>query len=171
MRLTTLTSSHLIASALLTCSLLTPVAAQATDIGLTSRPNNPAPVIYGQECGAVTCGALPAGTVPAGSFRNFTHGSAPQTAFMIGISLPGPCATIPGIDNPVMLHGATLQVVTVGLTSAPPFVPTPCNQGLAGWSLNVPNNAPTGLVIRVQSVGVSNGGQLGFGPALDVTVQ
>ena len=50
-------------------------------------------------------------------------------------------------------------------------MPTPCQQGLAYFTITLPANAPVGVVIRVQGVGQSHGGQFAFGPALESVVQ
>jgi hypothetical protein len=76
---------------------------------------------------------------------------------------------VPGIDN-VLLLGPGLEVLTFGLTSAPPFVPTACNQGIDMINVAVPLTLPPGLVVTFQSLGMSVSGAAAFGPALQLVV-
>jgi len=118
----------------------------------------------------VTCAALPAGTITRGASVTIVHQSAAVTPFAIGVALPGPCTVVPGIANSLLL-GAGLEILTLSVTSAPPFRALQCDQGLAILEITVPNTLPVGLQLRVQSLGWSIQGVPGFGPALDVTVQ
>jgi hypothetical protein len=92
------------------------------------------------------------------------------TPFALAIGVPGPCISFTGIANVLQL-GPPVATLAVGVTSTPPFFPTPCNQGVAMYGLQVPPGAPPGLVVRFQSLGVSNSGALAFGPAIEATVQ
>jgi len=58
-------------------------------------------------------------------------------------------------------------IIGWGVTSAPPFVGLPCQQGLVNEQISIPAGIPAGIVFRVQSFGQSLGGQFGFGPALE----
>ena len=142
--------------------------AQSQDIGLTSS-GGPLTVLYGQICGPVACQPFVGGNVAAGQTRDFTHYGAPRSNYAIVLGLPGPCTSLPGLDNRLLL-GPPFVPIAAGLTSAPPLVPTRCGQGLAPNTLAIPRTAPIGLVFRVQSFGVSNSGAQGFGPAIDVTI-
>jgi len=159
-----------------TCSLVSLLFAAAAasqtvdDIGLKVAPTSNLPAMVGQECGPVTCTALPAGTVTRGTSVTLLHQSAAVTPFAIAVAQPGPCTVVPGIANPLLL-GAGLEILTVSVTSAPPFRALQCDQGLAILQLIVPNTLPAGLQLRLQSLGWSIQGVPGFGPALDVTVQ
>lgn len=146
--------------------LCAPAVSQVQDVGLTVDPAN-----TGQMCGPVSCTPINAGAALRGSVRTFLHASAPITPFVLGIGLPGSCVAFPGIDNGLLLDPVTLQVVAAGVTSHEPTIATPCQQGLAVWVMSVPNSAPVGLQFRVQGLGVSNSGQVGFGPALELTIQ
>ena len=140
------------------------------DIGLRLAETSMLPAMSGQECGPATCAALPAGTITRGASVTIVHQSAAVTPFAIGVALPGPCTVVPGIANSLLL-GAGLEILTLSVTSAPPFRALQCDQGLAIITIDVPNNLPVGLQLRVQSLGWSIQGVPGFGPALDVTVQ
>lgn len=147
-----------------TCSA---VAAQSQDIGLW-LDGGMLTVIYGQDCGPVGCAPMFGGTMTGGEARNLTMLSAPQTLYALAIGTPGGCVTVPGFDNAVLLQD--IIVLDFGLTSAPPFVPYPCQQGLAGYTLQLPASFPAGIVFRLQSLGVSvANGVFGFGPAIEVT--
>lgn len=141
--------------------------AQATDIGLT-MDGGMLTVLFGQICGPVSCATFPGGSIGVGQSRNLQHYGKPASLYAIAIGLPGPCIAIPGIDNPVLLSGPVF--VDAGLTSAPPFVPTPCQQGVAGYTLAIPANAPTGFVLRIQSFGQSNSGAFALGPTIETTI-
>lgn len=158
---------------LLSLTLLLPLlpaqSGPVNDVGLT-MDGGVLTVIYGQVCGPVTCQPLPGGTIAGGESRTLVHYSAPVSPYVIALGLPGNCAQIAGIAN-VLLLGPPVLTVAVGLTSAPPFVPTPCDQGLAIHTLTVPRGAPSGVAFRVQSLGVSNSGALGFGPSIATAIQ
>lgn len=149
---------------LLCCALARPALAQAQDIGLTMDAGL-LTVIYGQDCGPLACTPFVAGPTAAGSTRTVTHLSAPQTLYAVAIGLPGPCLAVPGFDNSLLLSNPI--VVGWGLTSAPPFVGLPCQQGLANAQISIPAGTPAGIVFRVQSFGQSLAGQFAFGPALE----
>ena len=140
------------------------------DVGLTVDAG-PFPVILGSQCGPVPCSPLQVGGAVRGQARTFLHASAPMTPFVLGIGLPGPCVSFQGIANGLLLDTATLQIVAVGLTSHEPTLATPGQQGLAVFVFPVPAGAPVGLTFRVQGLGQSNNGQIGFGPALELVVQ
>lgn len=144
-----------------------PLAAQGpvNDVGLALSVGPPTAVV-GQVCGPVTCQPF-ATTAGRGQVLTFVHYSAPISPFALAIGLQGPCRQIPGIGNPLLLAApVTLQV---GLTSNTPTIRTICDQGLAVEVLTVPASIPPGLVVRVQSLGTSNAGPVGFGPAIEVT--
>jgi hypothetical protein len=143
------------------------VAAQATEVGLT-MDGGMLTVIYGQDCGPVTCAPFPAGPIGIGQPRTLVHYGAPQSLYAIAVGLPAPCVAIPGIDNALQLGGPI--ILDSGLTSAPPFVPTSCQQGVVLYTLVVPAGAPIGLVFRIQSLGVSIGGVFAFGPTIETTI-
>jgi len=149
---------------LLGSALAQPVLAQAQDIGLT-MDGGVLTVIYGQDCGPVSCTPFVAGPVGVGTNRTLVHLSAPQTLYAIAIGLPGPCVAVPGFDNVLLL--ASPVVIGWGLTSSPPFVGLPCQQGMASEQLQIPAGAPVGFVFRVQSFGQSLAGQFAFGPAIE----
>ena len=151
---------------LLSCALASPVFAQAQDIGLT-MDGGVLTVIYGQDCGPVGCTPFVGGSIVAGESRGLVHLSAPQTLYAIAIGNVGPCLPIPGFDNNLMLSNPL--VLGWGLTSAPPFVGLPCQQGMAFEQLTIPAGVPAGIVFRVQSFGQSLGGQFAFGPAIEAT--
>jgi hypothetical protein len=147
---------------------LAPIAAaQATDVGLT-MDGGMLTVIYGQSCGPVPCTPFQAGPIGIGQPRNLIHYGAPQTLYAIAVGLPMPCVAIPGIDNALQLNGPI--ILDSGITTSPPFVPLPCNQGVANYSLIVPPVAPIGLQFHIQSIGVSINGMLAFGPTIVTTV-
>lgn len=141
--------------------------AQATDVGLT-MDGGLLTVLYGQICGPVACTPFVGGAVGAGQSRSLVHYGAPQSLYAIAIGLPMPCVAIPGIDNVALLNNPVF--LDAGVTSAPPFVPTPCQQGVPSAGLTIPANAPLGFVFRVQSFGVSNSGQFALGPAIEATI-
>jgi hypothetical protein len=142
-------------------------AAQATDIGLT-MDGGMLTVIYGQSCGPVPCTPFTAGPIGIGQPRNLIHFGAPQTLYAIAVGLPTPCIVIPGLDNALQLNGPI--ILDSGITTSPPFVPLPCNQGIANYSLVVPPSAPIGLQVHIQSLGVSINGAFGFGPTIVTTI-
>ena len=148
----------------LCCAIARPALAQAQDIGLT-MDGGFLTVIYGQDCGPVGCTPFVAGPTSPGTIRTVTHYSAPQALYAVAIGLPGPCVTVPGFDNPLLLSNPI--VIGWGLTSAPPFAGLPCQQGTVSEQINIPVGAPAGVVFRVQSFGQSLAGQFGFGPALE----
>jgi hypothetical protein len=153
---------------LLALPLATSLAtAQATDVGLT-MDGGMLTVLYGQICGPVPCTPFTAGPIGIGQPRNFMHYGAPQTLYAIAVGLPTPCVPIPGFDNALQLWDPI--ILDAGLTSAPPFVPTPCQQGVAGYTLQLPANAPVGLTFHIQSLGVSNSGAFAFGPTIVTTI-
>ncbi|HEX6812036.1 MAG TPA: hypothetical protein VF384_10475 [Planctomycetota bacterium] len=141
---------------------------QVNEIGLTMN-GGPLTVIYGQVCGPVTCQPFPGGTIAPGQTRNLMHYSNPVSLYIIAAGLPGPCFSIPGFGNVLLLDSPI--VLDFGVTTTPPFVPTGCNQGMGGTTLSIPPMAPLGFVLRLQSLGVSNGGILSFGPAIETTIQ
>ena len=140
-------------------------AAQATDIGLQMDSSVPT-FLFGQECGPVGCLPFTGPVVPGGQTRTLFHGSAPQTLYAIAIGFPGPCVAVPGFENNLLL--LTPVILDWGLTSAPPFVPTPCNQGIAVYSLTLPTGLPPAIPLRLQSLGQSSTGAFAFGPAIDI---
>ncbi|MFN3244500.1 MAG: hypothetical protein ACE37K_23540 [Planctomycetota bacterium] len=141
-------------------------AAQTQDVGLT-MDGGLLTVIYGQDCGPVACTPFTAGPVGVGTTRSVTHYSAPQTLYAVALGFPGACVQVPGFDNSLLLQSPV--VIGWGLTSAPPFVPLPCQQGFASASFSIPSTAPTGVVFRIQSFGESLSGGFAFGPALETT--
>ncbi len=144
-----------------------PAAAQTQDVGLT-MDGGVLTVIYGQDCGPVTCTPMFGSVVGAGETRVLTQYSAPQTLYAIAFGLPGACLAVPGFDNRLLLQDIIL--LDVGLTSAPPFVPLPCQQGVASFALTLPDTTPPGIVYRLQSIGVSvQSGAFAFGPAIEAT--
>ena len=149
-------------------SFALPGRAQTTEIGLT-MDGGMLTVIYGQSCGPVGCQPFFGGPVGALQPRTLVHYGAPQSIYLVVIGLPGGCLPIPGIDNPLLLTDPVL-VIGSGITSAPPFVPLPCNQGIAAETLLLPAGLPAGLAFRIQSLGVGNSGALGFSPAIEATV-
>jgi len=149
---------------LLCCAIARPALAQAQDIGLTMEPGA-LTVIYGQVCGPLGCTPFVVGPVGAGTSRSVTHYSAPQTLYAVAIGTPGPCLAVPGFDNSLLMQNPI--VIGWGLTSAPPFVGLPCQQGLASELVTIPAGVPAGIVFRVQSFGQSLNGNFGFGPALE----
>lgn len=152
--------------ALLVSVLARPVCAQAQDIGLT-MDGGVLTVIYGQDCGPVGCTPFVSGPVAAGSTRSLVHFSAPQTLYAIALGTPAPCTAIAGFDNRLLIGNPI--VLGWGLTSAPPFVGLPCQQGMAFETLTIPAGVPAGIVFRVQSFGQSLSGPFGFGPAIEST--
>jgi hypothetical protein len=142
-------------------------AAQATDVGLT-MDGGLLTVIYGQSCGPVPCTPFTAGPIGIGQPRNLIHFGAPQSLYAIAVGLPTPCVVIPGFDNALQLNGPI--ILDSGITTSPPFVPLPCNQGIANFSLVLPPNAPIGLQFHIQSLGVSLGGAFAFGPTIVTTI-
>ena len=156
---------------LLGCAFSQAALAQAQDIGLT-MDGGVLTVIYGQDCGPVGCTPFVGGQVAAGSSRSLVHLSAPQTLYAVAIGNPGACLAVPGFDNRLLL--ANPIVLGWGLTSAPPFVGLPCQQGMAFEQLVIPAGVPAGIVFRVQSFGQSLGGPAGpgpfaFGPTIEAT--
>ena len=151
------------------CALLAaaPLTAQVQDVGLT-MDGGVLTVIYGQVCGPVSCTPFVGGNVAGGETRSLIHYSHYTSLYVIAVGNPGPCLNIPGFDNPLLL--ADPFVLGFGLTSSPPFVPLPCQQGIAGESLSLPVGTPPGIVFRVQSLGVSpSTGNFAFGPAIEAT--
>lgn len=150
------------------CAMLSASAmAQVPDVGLT-MDGGVLTVIYGQVCGPVSCTPLTGGTVGAGQTRSLVHYSAPATLYAIAIGFAGPCVAVPGFDNPLLLQSPL--ILGFGLTSAPPFVPLPCQQGIASESFTLPNTTPPGIVFRVQSLGVSpSTGLFAFSDAIEAT--
>ncbi len=154
-------------SLILFLALVVPATAQQ-DIGLTMAGGGFLTVLYGQDCGPVSCQPMVGSVVGVGTSRNIMHFSAPSTLYVIAFGTPGPCVSVPGFGNSLLL--SNVFVLDVGLTSAPPFVPLPCQQGSAGTTLTIPANAPTGFVFRLQSMGVSpSTGAFAFGPAIEAT--
>ncbi|MFT4512979.1 MAG: hypothetical protein ACI89X_001500 [Planctomycetota bacterium] len=150
----------------LSCALAQPVLAQAQDIGLT-MDGGVLTVLYGQDCGPVACTPFVGGSVAGGETRSLVHLSAPQTLYAIAIGNAGTCVAVPGFDNSLLLSNPF--VLGWGLTSAPPFVGLPCQQGMAFEQLVIPAGVPAGIVFRVQSFGQSLSGQFGFGPTIEAT--
>lgn len=155
-------------SALATASLATFAAAQAQDVGLT-LDGGVATVIYGQACGPVGCTPFPGGPLAAGQTRILTQYSAPSTLYAVAIGTPGPCVQVPGFENDLLL--ANPFVIDWGVMPSPPFNPIPCQQTFLSVSLAIPAGAPPGIVVRLQSIGVTQLGRLAFGPAIECTVQ
>lgn len=160
-----------LASLSLCLGLALPAAAQTpNDIGLT-MDGGILTVLYGQVCGPVGCQPFPGGSVGQGQSRTLTHYSAPISPYAVLLGLPGSCLPVPGVGNSLLLLPSPVAVLAIGTTSWEPFVPTPCSQGLAIVTLQVPALAPVGLMFRVQSIGWSVGGGLGFGPAIEATIR
>lgn len=157
---------HTLLTFSLTVAMTAVATAQSQDVGMT-MDGGMLTVIYGQACGAVGCTPLTGGSIAGGESRNLQLFGAPQTFYALGIGNPSPCVAIPGIDNALLLQDIT--VLAAGLQSAPPLVPLPCQQGTAGYTLTMPNAVPAGITFRLQLIGVSGGGSLAFGPALEVT--
>jgi hypothetical protein len=156
-------------SSLLVLLLCVPAAAQVTDVGLTMfGATNTS--LAGQACGPVPCGPFAAGTMRPGETRTVVHHAAASTPYVLAIGFPGPCFPFPGIANDVQL---ALPPVTlaVGATAAQGFSTAVCRQTQARYQLTLPAGAPSGIVFRLQSLGVSNSGALAFGPAIEATVQ
>lgn len=139
-------------------------AAQAEDVGLY-LDGGVLTVVYGQECGPVGCTPFTGGGVTGGETRNLFLYGAPQTLFAVAIGMPGACVALPGFDNALLL--ADPVVFAFGLTSAPPFVPLPCQQGIANASFTLPVGVPAGITFRLQSLGQSNSGRFAFGPTVE----
>ncbi|HZN38732.1 MAG TPA: hypothetical protein VFD82_08005 [Planctomycetota bacterium] len=144
------------------------VTAQYNEVGLT-MDGGVLTVIYGQVCGPVTCQPFPGGTVGPGQTRLLVHYSNPTSLYIIAIGLQGPCLPVPGFGNVLLLDSPV--ILSFGVTSTPPFVPTGCNQGMDSYTLSIPPSAPLGFQFRVQSLGFSNFGVLAFGPAIEATIQ
>lgn len=122
-------------------------------------------VVYGQECGPVSCTPFQAGFVGGGETRTLFHFSAAVSLYAVAIGFPGACVTLPGFDNPLLLSDPV--ILSWGLTSAPPFSPTQCDQGIANATLAMPVGTPAGITFRLQSLGQSNSGAFAFGPAIE----
>ena len=156
---------------LVALSTAAPAAAQtgrADDVGLT-MDGGVLTVIYGQVCGPFSCQPLPGGTIGRGQPRTLVHYAAPVTPFAIAAGLPGPCTPLGGFANALLL-GPPVITLAVGVTSTPPILTTPCDQGLGVTTVRVPSTAPAGLVLRFQSVGVSKSGVLALGPAIETRI-
>jgi hypothetical protein len=154
---------------LVLASVPIPALAQVTDVGLTlvgtlTGSTN----MSGQICGTVTCGPLPGGTMAPGGGAVVFHHAAPDTPFALAIGLPGPCTQVPGIANDLML---SMPPVTVAVGIANGVGNPACQQGLMRLLLILPGNAPSGVVFRLQSLGVSNSGAPAFRPAIEVTIR
>jgi hypothetical protein len=150
-------------------ALAAPALAQVNDVGLTmTGPTNTS--VVGQACGPLACTLFNAGTLAPGAARTVTHHAALNSLYALAIGLPGPCLQFPGIANDVLL---LLPPVTlaVGVTASPGLSTSACRQGQARYQFIVPAGAPSGVVFRLQSLGVSNSGALAFGPAIEATVQ
>jgi hypothetical protein len=158
---------QLAALSLATAVALAPVCAQTTEVGLT-MDGGLLTVLYGQDCGPVTCAPFLAGPVGQGQTRSLTIYGAPQTLYVIAIGFPGTCTPVPGFDNVLLL--ANPVVLDFGVTSSPPFVPTPCQQGVVSYGLTIPSPAPVGVVFRLQGLGVGLGGAFAFGPAIETSI-
>jgi hypothetical protein len=150
----------------LSSTLATAAAAQTQDVGLY-MDGGLLTVLYGQECGPVNCTPFVSGPVGAGETRSLTLFGAPVSFYAVALGFPGACLSIPAFDNVLLLDSPL--ILGFGLTSTPPFVPTPCQQGLAVETLTIPVGTPPGIVFRVQSLGVSNSGVWAFGPAIEAT--
>jgi hypothetical protein len=144
-----------------------PAQASVSDVGLTI--DDGAGGTIGQLCGTVSCFPIAIGPLVAGTLRGVGHASAEVTPYAIAIGFPGPCAIVPGIGNMLLLGGPV--ILDVGVTSIPPLVPTPCEQGVAAYSLVIPAGAPVGLTVRLQSIGFGMSGEAAFSPALEGTIQ
>lgn len=152
-------------SFLLATTLAAPAVAQAQDVGLTLDVSP----FFGQDCGPVTCQPLPGGIVSMLQPRVLTHYGAAQSFYAIAIGLPGPCLQVPGFDN-VLLLSDPIILIGAGITSSPPFVPLPCDQGIANETLLLPAGLAIGLVFRIQSIGISGSGVLAFSAAIEATI-
>lgn len=156
-------------SLLLLCATTTfasRAAAQATDVGLT-MDGGMLTVIYGQDCGPVSCTPFVGGNVGVGQSRSLVIYGAPASLYAVALGFPGACVQIPGIENSLLLSNPI--ILNASITSAPPFVPTPCQQGVASESFTIPATAPTGIVFRVQVFGQSNSGAWALGPTIEAT--
>ena len=134
------------------------------DVGLTIGDPNTS-VSVGQACGPVACTPLLGGTMAGGSTRTVLHHAAPNSPFVLAIGLPGPCLQIPGLANSLLLLPLPVTL-TVGIVSSPSLTAN-CHQGTGRFSLTLPAGAPSGVVFRLQSIGVSNSGAVAFGPAIE----
>jgi hypothetical protein len=152
----------LFAAALTTSTAL----AQATDVGMT-MDGGMLTVIYGQDCGPVACTPFVGGTVGIGQSRSVQVFAAPQSLYAVALGFPGTCLAIPGIENSLLLSSPV--ILNASITSAPPFVPLPCQQGVSSESFTIPAAAPTGIVFRIQVFGQSNSGAWAFGPTIEAT--
>jgi hypothetical protein len=153
---------------LVSCLLLAAaLPAQGTvNVGLQMA----APTLVGQECGALACAPFPGGTVGLSQQRVFLHWSVPNAPYLIAIALPGPCAQVPGIANSLLLDPASVALLSAGVTG-PPSLTGFCLQGQGRFTLNLPAAAPLPITFRVQSAGMTSNVMIGFGPAIELTLQ
>ena len=158
----------------LSCIVLGALAAalpsQATgvnDVGLTLS-GGVLTVIYGQTCGPLACAPFPGGTIALGETRTVTHWAAPTTPYVLAIGFPGPCIQFPGVANSLLL-GFPIETLAIGTVQLASSI-SACRQGAARYTLVMPPAGPTGIMFRLQSLGVGNSGALAFGPAIEVTL-
>jgi len=140
--------------------------AQVQDVAL-EMISPTSPVIFGQQCGPVTCTPLSGSTVAAGQSRTLVHYGQPVSFYAIALGFPGLCLPIPGFDNVLLLDSPV--ILGFGVTSTPPFVPLPCQQGFNQETLTLPPGTPPGIVFRVQSLGISVSGPWAFSNAIEAT--
>jgi hypothetical protein len=150
-------------------ALCVPAAAQVTDVGLTMTGNSNTSLV-GQACGATSCTPVAAGAIRPGDTRILTHHAAAGTPYALAIGLPGPCFSFPGIANDVLLQLPPVTLA-VGVTLPSGISTAVCRQTQARYQFVLPAGAPSGVVFRLQSLGVSNSGALAFSPAIEATVQ
>jgi hypothetical protein len=159
----------LLKSGVFVCLTFAALPAQGvTDVGLT-LDGGALTVLYGQTCGAVACAPFPGATIGYGTTRTLTHYAALNSPFVLAMGLPGPCFQFPGIANSVLL-GAPIVTLAVGITNQP-VLTAACRVAGVRYQLAMPPAGPIGLVVRFQSLGVSNSGMPAFGPAIEVTTQ
>ncbi|HLQ37327.1 MAG TPA: hypothetical protein VK348_05985 [Planctomycetota bacterium] len=137
------------------------------DVGLTMNGASTGQ-IFGQSCGPVGCTPFTGGTIPFGASRQLTHWAVINTPYAIAIALPQPCWQFPGIANDILL-APPIVTLAVGVVSQPALTAA-CRQAVARATLVLPPAGPSGIVVRLQSLGVSGSGAFAFGPAIEVTV-
>src|SRR5262249_23626380 len=113
------------------------------------------------------CSPFAVGNFPVGGTRVLMHHAAPGSPFVLAIGLPGPCLQFPGLANSLLLQ-LLPETLTVGLVG-PLSVTANCPQGIGRFRLTIPAGTPSGVVFRLQSLGISNSGAAAFGPALEAT--
>lgn len=139
-----------------------------TDVGLTMA-SGLLTVLWGQSCGPVTCTPMPGGSVGLGSTLNITHHAAMNSPFFIAIGLPGPCIPVSGFANSLLL-GQPAELLAAGSVTQGSAI-SACRQGQARHTMQIPPTAPVPITFRLQSLGVSNSGQLAFSPAIETTLR